>query len=221
MSQTWTDDCFAAGHVGQTDLANMENNFASLKSLFSGASQPASMAACNPWFDTTKHVLKVRDDGNSAWLGLMHGDVSQKIPVYRNTAMSGWAIDSSVTDRVLAVKGGSTYTTGGAVAGSWTISGITGGAHAHPAGTLVIPNHYHVLAESYVANHSVTRDGSGFIIDTDGMIGFAANNLLYYTGNPSATGVTGSTDSGGTVASSSAATWRPAAAVITLQYLDL
>ena len=84
--------------MGQTDLGNMEKNFAALKSLFSGASQPASMAACHPWFDTSKHVLKVRNDGDSAWYGLMHGDASQKMWIYRNAAMSGWAVDSGVSE---------------------------------------------------------------------------------------------------------------------------
>jgi hypothetical protein len=67
MSQDWTDDCYAPGHVGQTDLGNMKKNFLCVKSLYSGASQPASMAACHPWFDNANNVLKLRNPGNSAW----------------------------------------------------------------------------------------------------------------------------------------------------------
>lgn len=200
MSQTWTDDCFAAGHVGQTDLANMENNFAALKSLFSGASQPASMAACHPWFDTTKHALKVRNDGDSAWVGLMHGDVSQKIWVYRNAAMSGWAIDSSVIDKVLALKGGSTYTAGGATAGSWTISAA---AHAHTlkigyyAGTIFMGG------ESAPGTDTPTTHTYTTFADTT-----ALNAVVSWM----------KTETDGAI---SDATQRPAAAVGTLQYLDL
>jgi len=162
MAQDWTDDVFAAGHTGQTDLQNMENNFAAMKSLFSGAAQPASMAACHPWFDTTQHVLKIRDDGDSAWLGLMHGDTSQKLWIYRNAAMSGWAVDSGVTDTVLALKGGSVYTTGGASAGTWT----------QPDHTLTeseMPEHHHSLqSDDQYSNDAV---GMGYSNAGNGVAG--------------------------------------------------
>ncbi len=124
MSQTWTDNSYELGHVGQTDLANMEANLMTLKSMFSGAAAPGSVAACHPWFDTTQHVLKVRNDTNTSWVGLMHGDTSQKIWIYRNTAMSGWTVDASITDRVIAIKGGSQAynVNGGNTAGSWSYS---------------------------------------------------------------------------------------------------
>jgi|GEM_PF-3597923 len=207
MSQTWTDDVYASGHVAATDLANMENNFAALKSLFSGTGAPSSMAACHPWFDTTKHVLKVRDDGDSAWLGLMHGDVNHKLWVYRNSALSGWAVDSAVTDKVLAVKGGSTYTTGAATAGTCTLSGLTANhSHSHSHAITADGQHYH--SSTVYAGASGDFSGSGdYRTDTD---------LDHDHG--AATG-TDATATNATVAS--AGTWRPAAAVGTLQYLDL
>lgn len=148
MSQLWTEDCFASGHVGQTDLANMEKNFICLRTLFSGLAQPASMAACHPWFDTAKHVLKVRDDGDSTWYGLLHGDTNQKLWVYRNTAMAGWKVDAGVSDRVLALKKvGGTYATGGATAGTWTQPNHlhTGPSHTHtgPSHSHTGPSHSH------------------------------------------------------------------------------
>ena len=71
MSQSWTDDCFAAGHTGQTDLANMENNFACLKSCFSGATAPSDPVAGMFWYDTTAHLLKIRNEANNAWLSAL------------------------------------------------------------------------------------------------------------------------------------------------------
>ena len=221
MSQTWADDVFAAGHVGQTDLQNMEHNFAALKSLFSGAAQPASMAACHPWFDTTKHVLKVRDDGDSAWLGLMHGDTSQKLWVYRNAAMSGWAIDSGVSDKVLALKGGSTYTTGAATAGTWaqpdhTLTeaelpahdhgGVTGadGAHGH---TFYGYNPDGDAGTSYLAGGLFTR-GAHNVTALSSVVAVGT-----HTHTVSSTG-SGDAHNHGTA-------YRPAAAVGTLQYMDL
>jgi hypothetical protein len=220
MSQTWTDDVFATGHAYNTDLGNMENNFAALKSLFSGAAQPASMAACHPWFDTTKHVLKVRNDSDGAWIGLMHGDVSQKVWVYRNAAMAGWAIDSSVTDKVLALKGGSTYVTGGATAGSWTVSGLTNAAEAA---------HVHAVSVSLAKTNLTNKDSTGNqpvfntapgagLVQTDGVLAGGAETLYqpldYVSGN------SGAGSSHNHVISSDA-TWRIAASVGTLQYLDL
>jgi hypothetical protein len=51
--------------------------------------------------------------------------------VYKNTAMSGWAVKADVTDVVLAVKGGSEDydVDGGNVAGSWTLGGLSGSSN--------------------------------------------------------------------------------------------
>ncbi len=101
MAQDFTDDCFAGAHTGQEDLQNMEDNFAALKSLFSGASAPANTVAFMPWGDTTNHILKVRNEANNAWINLLNmaghtltagtgltggGDLSGNITISINTA---------------------------------------------------------------------------------------------------------------------------------------
>ena len=68
MAQNYTDDCFGSSHVGQTDLQNMENNFACLKSSFSGTSAPSNPVAGMLWYDTTNNLLKLRNAANNAWL---------------------------------------------------------------------------------------------------------------------------------------------------------
>lgn len=70
MSQTFTEDCFAGGHVAQTDMQNIENNFAALKSCFSGSSAPSNLVAGMWWFDTTDNILKLRNEANDAWLNV-------------------------------------------------------------------------------------------------------------------------------------------------------
>ena len=67
MSQTFTDNCYQSDHVAVTDMANIEANFAALKSCFSGASAPSNLVAGMWWFDTTANILKIRDESNSAW----------------------------------------------------------------------------------------------------------------------------------------------------------
>jgi len=70
MAQNWTDDVFDPAHVGQTDLQNIENNFACLKSSFSGSSAPANPVPGMFWVDTTNHILKMRNEANDAWLNV-------------------------------------------------------------------------------------------------------------------------------------------------------
>ena len=197
MSQTWTDDPFSSGNVGQTDLQNIENNLLSLKSNFSGTSAPSNAVAGMHWYDsgTGNKVMKMYLD--SSWVAYMHGDSSQKILVYRNTAMDGWSIDSSsATDRVVALKGGSTYTTGGANAGSWTISGLTNNTEsAH--------------------THTISTSPDDFSADDVGVGGTYDVSATHNHG-----GATGS-DGDHTHTISSDATWRISAAVFTLQYLDI
>jgi len=217
MSQTYTTDTFAGSHVGQTDLQNMENNFAALKSNFSGAAGPGNTVAGMGWFDTTKKLLKNRNVGDTAWIGLMHGDTSQKILVYRNAAMDGWAIDGAQTDRVIALKGGATYVAGGAVAGSWTL----------PDHTLLgaeIPSHTHTVNNAGAHTHDVEVWGGGG----------GSGAKVAMQGNPSGSqdipdaaqsdgdhghGQTAGTGDDG--AHNHGATYRPAAIVTTMQYLDI
>lgn len=146
MSQTWTDDVFATDHQGTADLQNIENNLAALKSMFSGASAPSNAVAGMPWYHTSKG-MRNRNAGNSAWLKLLQGDAASKTWFYRNDTAEGWLIDASVTDKVIAIKGGSAAynVSGGATAGSHTISGLSAAnesAHTHGSGSLAV-NTYH------------------------------------------------------------------------------
>lgn len=207
MAQTYYTDTYTLSGAGQTYLGYIETNFATLKSLFSGASAPGSPVPFQLFGDTTQKLLKYRDVGDSAWLGIFHGGLGQKVFVCRDSAPDGWAIDSGVTDKVCALKGGSTYTTGGATAGTWTA----------PSGL----NHNHQWYNEHQTDSPVDEDTS---YDEDGndadlenvtrskgytmisQIGSATSMTDNYTATATLTGVTG---------------WRPAAIVGTLQYMDL
>jgi len=89
MSQTYTADVFGAAHVAQTDLQNMEDNFAALKSAFSGAGAPSNTVAGMWWYDTTAHILKVRDEANGAWLNVW--DLANNKPVLTNVVSADFA----------------------------------------------------------------------------------------------------------------------------------
>lgn len=93
MSQDFTDDCFYAGHQAQTDLQNIEDNFAALKSTFSGTTAPANPVAGMFWYDTTNHILKVRDEANNVWLSVW--DLANNKPVITN-------LSDEITDTMVA-----------------------------------------------------------------------------------------------------------------------
>jgi len=94
MSQTYTDDVYDSTHTVATDMANIEDNFAALKSSFSGSSSPANPVAGMWWYDTTANILKLRNEANSAWLDV-YDFANQRVPLAincSNTVLAGTGI---------------------------------------------------------------------------------------------------------------------------------
>jgi len=172
MSQDWTNDSFAAGHVAQTDLQNMENNFLALQSSFSGASNPAGAVAGTQYMDTGSKTLKVYNSVGSAWLAQLLGDATQLMWVYRNDTCDGWVVDTSVTDAGLAIKGGAQAynVNGGNVAGTWTqpdgtISIAQMAAHSHTGATAAGSAHNHGFSngQPYYGTGGSKSDGGTYL----------------------------------------------------------
>jgi len=82
MSQDFTDSRPSWGARVDEDVAIIEDNFAALKSTFSGASAPSSPVAGSWWYDITSHILKVRNEANTAWLSVW--DLANNKPVITN-----------------------------------------------------------------------------------------------------------------------------------------
>jgi len=93
MSQDFTDDCFDASHVVATDQAIVENNFAALKSSFSGANDPANPVAGLIRLNTTTHRLGVRNEANGAYLEIW--DMVNNKPIIAN-------LSNEITDAMIA-----------------------------------------------------------------------------------------------------------------------
>ena len=209
MSQVYIDDCYASGHTATTDLQSFENNFAALKSSFSGPTAPSNPVAGMLWFDTTKKLLKGRNNANGAWLGIMIADASHKIWVYRNTAPDGWVIDAAITDVVCALKGGSYGATGGAQVGTWT-------QPDHTLTAAEIPAHDHSAAGAHVHNIPTVVSGTGgagvmSTLGGEAGAGYSADSNGSHT----------HTSVGSSGAHNHGSAYRPAAAVGTLQYMDI
>ena len=67
MVQSWPS--FDGGEALATAiLTKIENRLSSLRSLFSGGSEPSSPVAYQLWADTANNVLKMRNGVNSAWV---------------------------------------------------------------------------------------------------------------------------------------------------------
>jgi hypothetical protein len=203
MAQVFTDDSFAAGHAGLTDLQNIENNFTALKSSFSGASAPSDAVAFMLWGHTTNKILKVRNNDNDAWLGVLYGPATLKTWIYANAATDGWVIDATVTDRVLSLKGGSQAynANGGTNAGTWTIAGGT-------AGNASADHTHSVSGTVETGNEIITGLGYGYE-GSNGLKHYHSSSISITSGGQSVTHNHTITFDG---------TTRPAAAIGTLQY---
>jgi hypothetical protein len=215
MVQSYTSDCFAAAHVAQTDLQNMENNDNTLRSHHSGAAQPANPVTGMQWFETDNKIMKYRNAANDGWIGVMHGSTEQKIPVYRNDAMDGWVIDDTVTDCVVALKttgGGLAYdVAAGAVAGTWTQPG-------HVLASSEMPAHDHGSTGAH--NHSAryyTGPGGSAAIDkrTVGSYDTLDQSMISNGGAHTHASV------GDDESHNHGTDYRPRAALCTLQFLDM
>ena len=68
MAQTYNDAVPASTRDALEDLTAIRNNFAALKSCFSGPSSPPNLVAGMWWYDTTANILKLRNEANNAWL---------------------------------------------------------------------------------------------------------------------------------------------------------
>jgi hypothetical protein len=194
MSQTWTDDVYSSGANYGTSMTNMENNFATLKSNFSGLTAPSSPPTGQLWYNTTKKLLCVAtSDATNKWRPLFHGTIATKFWIYTNTALDGWVIDSSVTDKVIAIKGGSYGDTGGTIGGTWLYS-------SHTLTVAEMPSHSH-------SSQTFGSGGMWFYEPEDYTEAYAYGLYTGYTGGDQ------SHDHG--------SSWRPYAAVGTLQRPNL
>jgi len=228
MSQTYTANCYQSDHVAVTDMANIEANFATLRSTNSGAAAPSNTEAGLQWWDTVNNRLKIRNDTNSAWLGVLQGDANLKIWVYRNDTCDGWTIDATVTDRVLAFKGG---------AGLYNANGGTNAGEAWAN----LKAHTHTMSHTHSHNHKIYNytDNSthGQYYNSAGAAVNLPNNswsderhiaVQYAAGAPNrvmGADMYGTLDatasSAASTAAQSTADVRPQAAIGTLQYPDL
>ena len=142
MSQTYTDDCYSLGMQATTSLQAFEDNFAALKSAFSGATAPGNTVAGMWWYDTTAHILRVRNEDNTAWLSVW--DLANNKPVVANIVPADFAA---------AMKD--------AAAGTASLRTLgTGATQAMPGNATVVPASA-IAGDYFIIGADTQRDKSG------------------------------------------------------------
>ena len=116
MSQAFVDNVFDSTFEVQTTMANVEKNFAALKSSFSGAGAPSNPIAGMWWFDTTANILRLRNEANNAWQSVW--DFANNKPVIANLSneITGAMCAAALKDPVAGTAGLRTLGTGAAQA---------------------------------------------------------------------------------------------------------
>lgn len=116
MSQKYVDNVYDSTFVVQTTMANIEKNFAALKSAFSGPTAPSDPIAGMWWLDTTTHILKQRNEANNAWLNIW--DFANNKPIIANLSneITGAMIAAAVKNPVAGTAGLRTLSTTGTTA---------------------------------------------------------------------------------------------------------
>lgn len=167
-------------------------------------SEEAGEASHATWWNESG-VIKFRYGTGTVRILSADGDVipaATKMWFYADTAPTGWTIDSTPSDELLAVKGGSTYTTGGVQAGTWTQPNHT---HTTPSFTLTaseMPTHTHDYPKS-----------SGGIANLDDGVPASSGTGDEVQIQTVSTGGGGAHNHGATGNGATANTWRPSARV--------
>lgn len=224
MAQNYNPDCFDATHVAQEDLQKMKDNFECLRTTFAGIEAPP-LAEGLLWFETDTNILRIQTAGLGGWLGLMTGNVTQKIWIYRNDTLPGWVVDVTVTDHVVALRGGLYGDVGGVTVGTWTQP-----AHQHPFSVdnaWVDHDHdFSISGGAFSHTHTVaftpitlTAGAVSAMLYTPFITTSFYNSPSYNDTTDSwmpPNDYTSNTEDGATTPN-----WRPAAAVGTMQYLNV
>ena len=116
MAQDYVDNVYDSTFEVQTTMANVEKNFAALKSSFSGAGAPSNPIAGMWWFDTTANILKLRNEANNAWQSVW--DFANNKPVIANLSneITAAMLNSALKSPAAGTEGLRTLGTGAAQA---------------------------------------------------------------------------------------------------------
>ena len=105
MAQEFVDNVFDSTFEVQTTMANVEKNFAALKSSFSGAGAPSNPIAGMWWFDTTANILKLRNEANNAWQSVWNFANNKPVIANLSGEITGAMISAAIKDPAAGTYG--------------------------------------------------------------------------------------------------------------------
>jgi len=153
-----------------------------------------SDASISTLITALSNILTKADFGTTAGTACQGNDArfipaGTKMWFYQNTAPTGWVIDSTPADAILAVKGGSAAynVNGGMAAGTWThpTHTHTGPSHTHtgPSHTHTGPSHAHsILTHTHTFSAGAHTHTTGSLTLTAAQSGLPAHtHAMNYT----------------------------------------
>lgn len=181
MSQTYTDDCYSLGMQATTSLQAFEDNFAALKSAFSGMTAPGNTVAGMWWYDTTAHILRVRNEDNTAWLSVW--DLANNKPVVANIVPADFA--AAMKDAAAATASLRTLGTGAAQACAGNDPRLSGADGSITGAKLVAvaAGTTHTLVSGYRAHPSGGTYSTSYVVGFEFEIKRSGVVRLSYTVN--------------------------------------
>ena len=182
MSQTYTDDCYSLGMQATTSLQAFEDNFAALKSAFSGVTAPGNTVAGMWWYDTTAHILRVRNEDNTAWLSVW--DLANNKPVMANIVPADFA--AAMKDAAAATASLRTLGTGAtqACAGNDPrLSAVADGSITGAKLVAVAAGTTHTLVSGYRAHPIGGTSSTSYVVGFEFEIKRSGVVRLSYTGH--------------------------------------
>ena len=190
MAQTYNDAVPASTRNALEDLTAIRNNFAALKSCFSGATAPPNPVAGMWWYDTTANMLKIRNEANDARLNvydfangraplaLLATNCSRTVVAGTGVSVAGNLASGNVTVAIASGGVGNTQVANAALGAEKFKSGTTerdwvlariAGATAGGVGSYALlysTNDYNMGDETAGSNlryPSIGIDGNGFL----------------------------------------------------------
>lgn len=90
MSQNWNVPPTGSTYANQALKVDLPNALVSLRTHFSGASEPTAAPAYSTWADTTSGMLRIRNAAETAWVDVcpLASQVMQVVPFHVHGALS-------------------------------------------------------------------------------------------------------------------------------------
>jgi len=170
MSQVWTiPDINPSTTSPLTDITRITDGFETLRTVFSGASEPTETVAYMMWLDSSVNILKRRNADNDAWLFMLSftEDFVQTITTSYTTqeADAGTMIlaDASASDIAVTLSAAATHTAG-AILSFKKIDSSTNGVVITPNASETIDDRDEYVLQAEQATLIIRSDGDNWSI---------------------------------------------------------